>query len=363
MSSGKCGFVQCFSSFMGSRDFLRVRQSSFAAHSITNWPDNKEGAVSLTFDDGCASHLSLGIPALDARGLKGTFFLITNNVGSWGPWINAADSGHEIGSHTKSHPYLTDLSLTQVQDELTGSKVAIDAQITSQQCLTLAYPYGIVNSSVASIAGSIFIASRGVSCAINIAPYDFNNVKACSPDPDNFDDLYAQTNTAEQQGAWLVTFIHSLNGGSDCWGNWTIDMWTNYLDYLKTKNLWVGTFGAAAKYIKERGSAALSVSSSSNSQIVLSLTDSLDDTIYDQPLTLRSEVPSDWTSVTVQQGSNSATVNSTVEGTTAVIYHKAVPDRGLISLTKVASSGNLAPNGIIDTPVTNATLNAGDIIL
>ncbi|OGP99943.1 MAG: hypothetical protein A2Z40_03055 [Deltaproteobacteria bacterium RBG_19FT_COMBO_60_16] len=110
-------------------------------------------------------------------------------------------------------------------------------------------------------------------------------------------------------------------------------MWTTYLDYLKTKNLWVGTFGAAVKYIQERTYATISVLSISSDQMVLSLTDTLDDAIYDQPLTLRSEVPSGWSTVSVQQGSGSSTeVRPVVEGTRWVIYYNAVPDRGLITL-------------------------------
>ena len=53
--------------------------NSFAAHRITTWPDNRKGAVSLGFDDGCPSHLSVAVPALNARGFKGTFFLITGD--------------------------------------------------------------------------------------------------------------------------------------------------------------------------------------------------------------------------------------------------------------------------------------------
>ena len=124
---------------------LALAGSSFAAHGITNWPENKAGAVSLTFDDGTQSQLSLGIPALNARGMKGTFFVITDRVGgAWDPWKNAAMAGHEIGSHTKSHPYLTTLSTSQLIDELGGSLPLIDAQITSQNVFSLAYPYGDV---------------------------------------------------------------------------------------------------------------------------------------------------------------------------------------------------------------------------
>src|SRR3990172_828014 len=309
--------------------------SSFAAHTITAWPENRKGAVSLAFDDGCQSHVSLGIPALNARGFKGSFFLVIDSIDgyspSWASWINAANAGHEIGSHTISHPYLTSLSSSEVQNELSGSKAAIDAQIHSQQCLTFAYPYGAVSGSVASAAQSIYMASRGISCGLNSDPIDFSNVKACSPD--DGDDIYAQADAAEQQQKWLVAFIHSLDGGWDCWGNWEIDMFTTYLDYLKTKNLWVGTFGAAAKYIKERTSATLSLLSSSSDQMVLNLADTLDDAIYDQPLTIRSEVPSGWLTATVQQGSGSTIqVATVVEGTTRVIYYNALPDRGLITL-------------------------------
>jgi len=97
-------------------------------------PGNKAGAVSLTFDDALDSHLSIAIPALNARGMKGTFFLITNKVTVWDPWKSAALAGHEIGSHTKSHPYLTSISLTQAQDEIAGARSEIDARITSQKC-------------------------------------------------------------------------------------------------------------------------------------------------------------------------------------------------------------------------------------
>ena len=325
--------------------------NTFAGHTITLWPENRKGAVSLAFDDGCMSHVSLGIPALDARGLKGTFFVTVDGVTDgysppWNSWRNAAIDGHEIGSHTITHSDLATLPPAQVQDEVAGSKATIDAQVPQQKCLTFSYPFGSFNAAVQAVAGNTYIASRGVQCGLNSAPFDFQNVKACSPD--DGDDIYQQSDAAEQQGKWLVAFIHTLDAGRDsCWGSWEIDMWTTYLDYLQRKNLWVGTFGAAVKYIKERSSATLSVLSSSSDQMVLSLTDTLDDAIYNQPLTLRSDVPSGWTSVKVEQGNSSSEIPSTVEGTTRVVYYNAVPDRGLITLRNPQAStpqiASLAP--------------------
>ena len=308
---------------------------SFGAHTVTAWPENKNGAVSLAFDDGCQSHISLGVPALNARGLKGTFFVTIDGIldgysPPWNSWKGAANGGHEIGSHTISHSDLTSLPLSQVEYELAGSRAQIDAQITTQKTISLAYPYGDSNASVESVARNYYISARGVSCGLNNDPYDFYNLKACSPDVG--DDIYAQADAAEQQRKLLVVYIHSLDGGSDCWGSWVIDMWTTYLDYLKRKNLWIGPVGAAVKYIKERGSSTISVLSSSSDQIVLSLTDTLDDTIYNQPLTIRSEVPSGWTTVRILQGGSDVALPSALEGSTRVVYYNAVPDAGFITL-------------------------------
>jgi len=65
-----------------------------------------QGGVSLAFDDGVPSQLEKAIPALDERGLQGTFYLRPNGS-NWAerlaPWREVAASGHEIGNHTLSH--------------------------------------------------------------------------------------------------------------------------------------------------------------------------------------------------------------------------------------------------------------------
>jgi peptidoglycan/xylan/chitin deacetylase (PgdA/CDA1 family) len=69
------------------------------------WPGGRQLAVVLTYDDALASHLAIAIPALDAAGLKGTFFLIGSALSpdQVGPWRAAAAKGHELGNHTVRH--------------------------------------------------------------------------------------------------------------------------------------------------------------------------------------------------------------------------------------------------------------------
>ena len=102
---------------------------SFAQHTVVPWRDNKAGAVSLTLDDNNPVHLSFAIPSMDARGLKGTLFLVTGGIWDWIPWIAAATSGHELGSHSVTHPDLTTLPAADAQAQIEGSKTAIDSYL------------------------------------------------------------------------------------------------------------------------------------------------------------------------------------------------------------------------------------------
>jgi peptidoglycan/xylan/chitin deacetylase (PgdA/CDA1 family) len=70
-----------------------------------DWPGGRQSAVVLTYDDALSSHLDIALPALDAAGLKGTFFLIGNVLTpeQIGSWRAAAAKGHELGNHTVRH--------------------------------------------------------------------------------------------------------------------------------------------------------------------------------------------------------------------------------------------------------------------
>ena len=292
------------------------------------------------------------------EGLKVRSSLITDIVdrslnssyyASWDEWRNVASQGHEIGSHTKTHPHLPQLSLGEMEGEIGEPKAVIDGQIAMQQCLTFVYPFGDYDANAKAFAGDYYIAARGVWCGLNKTPYNFYAMRGCG-DSNSLDEMKSYTDEAEQQGDWLITIHHSLDGTD--YGYWTIDTFIAYLDYLETKNLWVGTFGSVVKYIKERESANLSLVSSSEDQIVLSLTDTLDDAIFDEPLTIRSEVPSSWAKVRVKQGTGAITVTPGMEGTKTVIYYNVIPDRGFITLQKLTTNQQPTVSGLSPSSAT-----------
>jgi peptidoglycan/xylan/chitin deacetylase (PgdA/CDA1 family) len=131
-----------------------------------------ERTVAITFDDAYRSVLALAWPVLHRFGFPATVFAPTDGVSTgallrwpgidqWlgGPhehelapmsWVelrSLAQAGWEIGSHTVSHPHLTQLDDAALEEELVRSKAACE-QGLGQPCSSLAYPYGDVNGRV-----------------------------------------------------------------------------------------------------------------------------------------------------------------------------------------------------------------------
>jgi Polysaccharide deacetylase/Bacterial Ig-like domain (group 2) len=91
------------------------------------------GFVSINFDDGYQSSYDNGFPILDAAGLNYTWYIITQDVGStdyatWSEIFTVYKNGHEIGNHTRTHPFLTTLTQAQMQDEIAGAQQDLQAQ-------------------------------------------------------------------------------------------------------------------------------------------------------------------------------------------------------------------------------------------
>jgi peptidoglycan/xylan/chitin deacetylase (PgdA/CDA1 family) len=133
----------------------------------------KENKVlAITFDDAYRSVVQIALPILEQLGVPATVFVPTDHIGTSGAmqwpgidrWLNGpferelmpmswaeiqslAAAGWEIGSHTCSHPHLTQLDNAALEDELARSKAACEEHV-SGACTSLAYPYGDVDARV-----------------------------------------------------------------------------------------------------------------------------------------------------------------------------------------------------------------------
>jgi peptidoglycan/xylan/chitin deacetylase (PgdA/CDA1 family) len=143
----------------GARDYFAVSRATFAGHldqiraagyagcSLARAIDAADGPrVAITFDDGTAGHALHAVPELVARGMTATFFVVTGWVGrpgyaTWEQLGAMRGAGMEIGSHTRSHPFLSELPAAELERELRGSREEIDRAL-GQHTTALALPGG-----------------------------------------------------------------------------------------------------------------------------------------------------------------------------------------------------------------------------
>ena len=112
--------------------------------------------VTLSFDDGTKDHFTYAAPEIEKRGWKGCFNIVTDKIGDDGymTWDDVRElhrRGHEIASHTASHPNLVKLVEEGRSDEaladLVRSRVAIEKE-TGARPRFLCHPGMKVNGAV-----------------------------------------------------------------------------------------------------------------------------------------------------------------------------------------------------------------------
>ncbi|HEX3122248.1 MAG TPA: polysaccharide deacetylase family protein [Rhodanobacteraceae bacterium] len=108
-------------------------------------PDSARN-VMITFDDGDISNLQVALPELSKRRMVAEFFVTADFVGRPGRLApqdlrTLADAGMSVQAHGCSHRYLDELSLAEVEEELSASKQRLEA-ILGQSVTALALPGG-----------------------------------------------------------------------------------------------------------------------------------------------------------------------------------------------------------------------------
>lgn len=108
--------------------------------------------VVITIDDGYRSGFTGFYPVLRRFGFTASFFVHTDFVGTknhltWEQLRALRAHGFEVGSHTRSHPYLYDVSGADLADELETSKAALEGRLGGRVRF-LAYPYGVYTEAI-----------------------------------------------------------------------------------------------------------------------------------------------------------------------------------------------------------------------
>ena len=109
--------------------------------------------MALTLDDGPSDLTPQFLDVLRDEQSAATFFMLGQNAASHPDTVRrVAAEGHQIGNHTWSHSYLTELTKEQIEDEL-GRTAALLRELSGQPVGTFRPPGGFIDEDVVAIAG------------------------------------------------------------------------------------------------------------------------------------------------------------------------------------------------------------------
>jgi len=120
--------------------------------------------VGISFDDGYVNVLRYGLEPLAQHGFQALQYIVADNIGGGNDWDLPAGeayeplmdraqigewlaAGHLIGSHTRSHARLPELSPQQAREEIFSSKKKLE-DLFGLPILHFCYPYGLWDARV-----------------------------------------------------------------------------------------------------------------------------------------------------------------------------------------------------------------------
>jgi hypothetical protein len=315
-----------------------------APYQVGTWGNFCQGSVSHTFDDygqgsvtNAAGSNATGEAAFDAKGFHATIFVITGSASAT-TWTNckyAFSKGHEIASHSVSHPQ------TMPTSELGPSQQTIKKNVPGEMSATIAYPN--CNTPGDAQVLQYYVAGRNCNGSLNNkTPSNFAQVgskgfgSGQGGYPNDANSMNSFANQAATNNGWAVYLHHGIGSDSHSWAVTSLDAMKTHLDFLDQNRgkIWCETFGNVARYIKERDAVSVAKKDSTDNSFTITVTDNLADSIFNYPLSIRRPLPNGWSTASVTQKGTAVQDTIITDGSTKYVMFKAIPDGGDVVISK-----------------------------
>lgn len=151
-----------------ARQLRELQRAGFGSGRLEDCTGPRHAArVVITFDDGYVNVLEHGLPALAQAKFTAIQFLPVRALGGRNDWDVAAGeaperimdpaqvrewlaAGHAIGSHTLTHPHLTQIPEADAREEITASRKWLEDTF-GLAVRHFCYPYGDWNAAVRAL--------------------------------------------------------------------------------------------------------------------------------------------------------------------------------------------------------------------
>ena len=312
---------------------------------VAKWKDDKQAAIAIGFDDSQGSHLDNAVPNLESRGLSASFYVNQGKNGYMNresEWVGILNRGQHLAPHTMTHSGSTSYD-DAVWEIGRSAELVWEAYNVPYHSMLLSYASGggvtwngITRAERLDIDDSFNLINRvhwqGCSSCSNPEhwhsdrmpqwPYLVNLANYSESE------LISRIDNTISQKEWAHFYGHGVGDGHST----TMAIFLAFVNYLESVkgNIWNGSFIDIFKYDMERFSADVQVIQNTNEIIKLRLSSDIaasgfivnDVNLYNEPLTLITQVP--WSEVTVTQGSSVKTYTAN----NGEVMYEALPNVG-----------------------------------
>lgn len=331
-------FILCGCSSHSDKSNIHPQHSD--SYEIATWKGFSQSVINYTFDDGCPNQYDVAIPMFDEFGFQLTVYLVSGSVpeDKWSVITKAISNGHEMGSHTVTHPSLKKLSLADQLKEMEESKKTIEEKTGMKRCHTIAYPF--CDYPDLDLCSKYYIAGRDCRGKIEKSTPDSyykirsigcgNLSSVCTTD-----EFKSKMIKAASKNGWCVFLLHGIDndGGYSPITSQVLRECLEYLDENRDK-YWVTSLLNAVLYSKERDAVVIAERDVTTTSITVDITDDLDNAIYNHPLTIRRKMPDAWNNISIKQRGVQIDAKVEIKDNSRFVVFEAIPDNGDVVLSK-----------------------------
>ena len=212
--------------------------------------NGRASAASFTFDDAYNSALDFAVPALDARGIAGTFFVVCNNTARRRDEWAGLGALHELANHTVSHARASEAEASEITECDSWIREELRATVH-----TLAYPFGQAGDPYTPYSEENYVAARGTSRGLVHVDDDVDWTRTLSyvsgPAPIAIGTpiILAAFEEAEEEEAWITITHHAIEA-DDGFAPIPLVEFESMLDLALSLDMWIDTYANVATYLR-----------------------------------------------------------------------------------------------------------------